>query len=144
MSGPRWKSKALPIARMVANILCRAHNEGLSPLDSAAKNFLEAMQNIHSNAKSHASATISLNGDHFERWLLKVLCGFMASGNSFSKQGQSLPQQPSQEFVRCLFGKDPLPHGFSFYCLGGAAPPPTLIPTTSASQHYQGVGNTPA
>ena len=117
VSGPRWKNKALPIASLVANILCRAHNEGLSLLDSTAKTFLEAMQQIHSNAKSHARVTLSLTGDHFERWLLKVLCGFMASGNSFSIQRQSLPQQPSQQFVRYLFGEDPLPDGFGFYLL---------------------------
>jgi hypothetical protein len=46
----------------------------------------------------------------------------MASGNSFSKQGQSLRQQPSQEFVRCLFGEDPLSDGIGFYFLADAAP----------------------
>lgn len=123
VSGHRWKSKALPIASMVANILCRAHNEALSPLDNVAKSFLEAILHIHSSAKPHAMVTITLNGDLFERWLLKVLCGFMASGNSFSRQGQSAPQQPSQEFVRFLFGEDPLPDGFGFYFVSGAPPP---------------------
>jgi hypothetical protein len=123
VSGHRWKNKALPIASMVANILCRTHNEALSPLDSAAKSLLEGIQHIHSGAKSHAIVTISLNGDFFERWLLKVLCGFMASGNSFSKEGQSVPQQPSREFVRFLFGDDPLPAGFGFYFLSEGPPP---------------------
>ncbi len=115
LNGPRWQNKAIAIDSLVANILCEHHNGLLSPLDSTAKQMFEAVQHVRSRAVSGLHIAISKDGHYFERWLLKMLCGVMASGNSFRDDRRLTKQPPSITFLRVLFGMEPFSDGCGFY-----------------------------
>lgn len=62
---------------LTANVLCKRHNEILSPLDDEASQFFRTLNNM---AKmKHVNSQISYDGEKIERWLLKVICGIIAA-----------------------------------------------------------------
>lgn len=78
VTSPRlnFEQKELRPANLTAKILCKRHNEALSGLDSKARDYFKCLK--HSEARLESGGgTDYFNGYDFERWLLKVLCGFI-------------------------------------------------------------------
>jgi ribosome biogenesis protein Tsr3 len=54
VSGLPWlkpdETKILPITQLAGNILCKRHNEALSPLDAMAGRFFTALKEMHDDA----------------------------------------------------------------------------------------------
>lgn len=104
VSGLRWQQtprQRIGVASLSARILCTKHNGLLSPLDSAARKFLDAHADI--NEAISASATTSLfrmfAGADIERWFLKVALGMAAVAK------EAIPDS----LVRGLFGAGGMP-----------------------------------
>jgi hypothetical protein len=83
VSGFPWleegESKLLAPNNLTANCLCTKHNSALSPLDSAALKFFEALRLCWINEGQPLHFLIS--GHDLERWLLKSLKALAVSGN---------------------------------------------------------------
>lgn len=94
-----------------ARILCKRHNEALSPIDRAGRDLQAAFIRYH---KGEGVRVVTVPGVHVERWLLKVMCGLIASGNVARVDGVAVPRELPIEWVRVLFG-EPMPDGWGLY-----------------------------
>ncbi len=109
------------ISNLVAKVLCSKHNSDLSRFDSAGQSLFAGMDQIDSTAgKAHeAPATIMVNGDDLERWMLKTLCGGLFSGNIQVSGGNLKSVYPPQEWLRILFENGQFPVGQGLYVRAG-------------------------
>jgi hypothetical protein len=108
VSGVPWspEPKIIPSNGLTARILCKTHNEQLSALDSEALRLFEWLEPI-AVPGAPLSDRIDLDGHLFERWLLKVLCGMLASK---SLQFSDAPVQgtPGLDWLEVLYGLAPM------------------------------------
>ena len=105
MGGLRWLPEApayVPPNAVAAKVLCKRHNSALSSLDAMAARLFDAFDNPRSWKMGRQMDIFS--GYDVERWLLKVLCGMLASRNvppNFLDMDTTIPD----EWVRILFGE---------------------------------------
>jgi len=81
----------------------------LSPLDDEANSIADLCTTFWD---SHRPNSALINGAHVERWILKLICGISADGSAHGQKAE-----PSPPVVRQLFGLEPMPERFAFYCL---------------------------
>jgi hypothetical protein len=109
---PNDTSQRISTAALTGRVLCERHNGALSELDTAALNFVRIAEQIHEGFNSGVDEEFIVDGDQFERWMLKVLCGFLASQNMVNQRGQRIRDwNPPRHwldslFKRCPFGTD--------------------------------------
>ncbi len=94
----------LPIGALAAKILCRRHNELLSPVDGEAirmKNFIDqAMASLSSgDACSSQKHHCSVDGRKIIRWFCKTICDLEALAK----------RKPEEVYVRRAFGRPNAP-----------------------------------
>jgi hypothetical protein len=100
--------KRVGIGSLVANVLCRDHNSRLSDLDATGNQLVEMIEQSH--GKERGFALRSVDGENFERFLLKVLCGILASRATRSGPGpEVIEMDPPAEWVDILFGRSDFP-----------------------------------
>jgi hypothetical protein len=104
---------------LTAAVLCERHNSSLSIFDSEAAKFLSHLKLLGSKSTpqqlSEVPEVFSVDGTLLEMWLLKTLCGVMASGN-FLIDGRSFGKVPPSEYlVNLLFSRDPWKTGIGLY-----------------------------
>jgi hypothetical protein len=92
-----------------ARILCQSHNSRLSLLDSEAKKLADGLHRFVDGAKH---TVVHLNGFLLERWALKTVINYLASGLADKKK-----RLPDQELVRAVFGLKSLSDGCGLYLL---------------------------
>jgi hypothetical protein len=115
-SGEVGKASA---ASLTSNVLCDRHNSSLSILDSEAARFFGHLKLLDSKTSpselAEVPAVFSVDGVLLEKWLLKALCGIMASGN-FLIDGKSFGKVPPSEYlVNLLFSDRPWKKGVGLY-----------------------------
>jgi hypothetical protein len=115
-SGFHWQEGAtMPLSpeAIAARILCKRHNEALSPLDAEAKQFFRTLREIDAalgdEAPPAASETFMFNGPDFQRWLLKCLIGLTESHNPPDRL------RDHDLCVRVLFGETTWPQYWGLY-----------------------------
>ena len=112
---PEGETSRVVGRRIEAKVLCQAHNEALSPLDRIGKRFGAAVVRaaLARPGDEPEGETILLNGEDFERWLLKILCGVKAMESRVDKTDWS----PPLVWLRALFKIDgeAMPGGFGFW-----------------------------
>lgn len=117
------KSSPLPVDALGSKILCERHNSMLSYLDASAKVFLTNLLQAFSKPKQGAmSQRVSVSGDDLELWILKALCGIIASGNlvrSARVQKQDLPRT----WIDILFSERPWEEGTGLHIRQDAMTP---------------------
>lgn len=115
ISGPRWLKKGeerrVSISSMSAHILCKRHNNSLSLLDNIGKRFFQFVLGINLQ-----SDILLINGFEIERWMLKLLCGQIASNWHSPFQGD---WQPPLTWTNILFGEDKIIDGNGLFFLTG-------------------------
>jgi hypothetical protein len=115
LSGASWmpqgESKRISIKNLRAKVLCDRHNEALSDLDEIGKKFFEFIR-----SDIVGNEFLMVNGDDLERWMLKVLCGYLASGGGPHNRGD---WQPPEQWLQILFGSDTVPNGSGLYIVRG-------------------------
>jgi hypothetical protein len=116
--GAPWlngKGETISTASLAAKVLCSGHNNELSVLDREAGRLFKAVcetENILlSPRKNPRHADYKFDGNLLERWCLKVLCGYAASGNF--QTGNVIPPPPN--WVDVVFGKAPFTEGHGMY-----------------------------
>jgi hypothetical protein len=123
ISGLPWQQegeeKILRAESLVANVLCNKHNGRLSPLDTEAASFFTTIYKSTRGGIQGAISTEDLrfqfDGRLIERWMLKVICGAIASGNHGGKS-----RMVPQSWIDVLFERRPWPQEFTFYLLNEA------------------------
>jgi hypothetical protein len=80
---PTGQDRIFPSEVLTAKILCKGHNEALSPLDERMRAFVETFNRYATGLASGPLPPSSLaltNGNDIEYWLLKTMCGLACSG----------------------------------------------------------------
>lgn len=96
IEGGHWqkeRSPLLPTSALGSNILCKAHNSLLSPMDTASARFIGALHAIYNEAQidsqlDDVSGTWH-SGEALERWMVKLSLGLFYS-KSARKNGRPL------------------------------------------------------
>jgi hypothetical protein len=101
---------------LASKVLCERHNNSLSQLDSVGGGFFHAFHQIHNELRTHPAPRryYLFNGHDVERWMLKTLCGVIASGST-----NNIPKdvRPPMEYLKCLFRGEKLPSTWGLYLL---------------------------
>lgn len=131
------------ISNLVAKILCRNHNSSLSRFDSAGESLFSGMDQIDSAAgkRDVPNGEIVVNGDDFERWMLKTLCGGLFSGNIPVAGGTLKSVQPPKEWLELLYSDGEFPPGQGLYLRAGT---PGIVFSTEPSVLKMAVVSDPA
>jgi len=97
---------------LVAKVLCKRHNEALSPLDAEASRLKETIGRFDADfgSSSPKQDLAIAAGEDVERWMLKTLCGFVAS-----KQHQKYEFQPLDRWAAVLSGNESWPAAWGLY-----------------------------
>jgi hypothetical protein len=108
LGGTPWlnEPKSIPSSALTARILCKTHNEGLNALDSEACRLFQWLAPIEGDGVA-PSEEINIDGKLFERWLLKVLCGLLASGNLRFSNARVVGT-PGVDWLEVLYGLAPM------------------------------------
>jgi hypothetical protein len=108
---PQEQQQELGIGSLVANILCDNHNQLLSDFDAAACYLIDGLDRINSTvgASDDLSEIIRVNGDDFERWMLKVACGLLFSGTLPFAPCESKGIAPPPNLLNIIFKKAKFP-----------------------------------
>ncbi len=97
---------------LVAKVLCKRHNEALSPLDAEAARLKEIIGRFDADFGTSAPMqdVAIVAGEDVERWMLKTLCSFVAS-----KQAKKNELQPLDRWAAVLSGEEPWPAEWGLY-----------------------------
>ncbi len=129
ITGVRGRSDGVvaSVKSLGTNVLCQRHNSAVSTLDTTA-GLLFGHINDRIDPKPGRPPALAnplrLRGHHVERWLLKYLCGVLASGMLARTDPADERKWPVPErWVRLLYGLEPLPDDWGLYGLLPAKPP---------------------
>lgn len=114
-------SQRYSIASLKAKILCARHNSMLSPLDTEAARVFEAIDRFEQDSANAVEAgvasTVAVDGERFERWLLKVAFG-LCKGKIFravASDAGAVELRNEELLLPVLFGLEPWPEGWGMY-----------------------------
>ena len=105
---------------LTAKILCENHNNILSPYDAAGGRFFEALADSEQPAPSSPARVAFVNGYDVEKWMLKILCGNVATGDYRDPTGLLKTGEVPKMWVEALYGTRPWPSGWGIYFSGEA------------------------
>jgi hypothetical protein len=119
----KGETRTIPGERLVAKMLCKPHNEYLSPTDSAAGHFFQVLSAFKQRAIMRARGArkpggidmYDVDGALVERWMLKTLINVMFDRDL----GADERWRPPDLWVRCAFGTSPFPAKCGLYLLEG-------------------------
>ena len=98
---PNGDKKRVSSASLTGKMLCERHNQALSPLDAVAAEF------FHFFTAEWAGDGVDVfltRGYDLERWLLKMMCGLVVSGNATLDGKRLSTWTPPPEWLEILFG----------------------------------------
>jgi hypothetical protein len=102
--------QSLPPSTYKANVLCKRHNNALSPLDSTAGAFFKGILKAPQFLQNNDLRVLILSGDDLERWILKTLCTHILVMGKFGKNWE-----PPLEWLEILWSVKPFPPGCGLY-----------------------------
>jgi hypothetical protein len=119
------KARTIPGERLVAKMLCKIHNERLSPLDSSAGHFFQVLSAFKQRGIMRARGAkkpggidmYEVDGALVERWMLKTLINVMFDRELTSDR----KWRPPELWVRCVYGLAVFPDWCGLYLLPGQA-----------------------
>lgn len=109
-------------SKFVANILCEDHNNALHVADDAALAFAKFMRNIALRYRNGAGEwgeheEITISGDHFQSWLLKLILNHAVGKAFVHQEGEFISPFPP-EAVDVLLGRAMWPRTWGM-CVAG-------------------------
>lgn len=119
----KGETRTIPSERLVAKMLCKTHNEYLSPTDTAAGHFFQVLSAFRRRAIMRARGArkrggidmYEVDGALVERWMLKTLINVMFDRDV----GADERWRPLDVWVRCAFGVLAFPAKCGLYLLQG-------------------------
>jgi hypothetical protein len=124
ISGLPWQTpqefRKVSTESLVSKVLCKRHNESLSPLDAQAGRLIRTIGSYDRgfNDENPRREMSLFCGEDLERWLLKTLCS-MVAGKQASRGGAPLDTKIPEKWVSILLGDEDWPPGWGLY----TAPP---------------------
>jgi len=121
--------KKIGLASLVANILCKRHNNALSELDAAASDafavFREAVRLNHVRQRIKRQPMwnvqrLTIDGPRLERWFLKTLINVSFGGQWTIGPGSHMAGSVSCNLVEIAFGRRPFENGAGMYTIAAA------------------------
>jgi hypothetical protein len=115
---PKDTPQSFGVESLESKILCAHHNHRLTNLDGEAATAFKAFEAMHYAAIGEVSAperVYSVDGDRFERWMLKTVCGGLYGGTMRAEGFQVKDVEPPLDWLRILYGA-PFPEGYGLYC----------------------------
>ncbi|MBL6447626.1 SEC-C domain-containing protein [Fulvivirga sp. 29W222] len=118
--GLPWQEKQsydlLSRKSMVSKILCKHHNESLSPFDVEIAYFYRAIVEFDEDFNSEQPSTDFkiIAGENLERWMLKTVCAFIAS-QQFHRNGEKSKLELKSIYNEILYEGRPFPSGWGLY-----------------------------
>lgn len=99
-----------------SKVLCRHHNNALSPLDSAVGRLVRTFGTFDRNFNSpNPRPELALFcGEDIERWMLKTICG-MAAAKQIARNKQALASPISRQLLEMLLGAREWPRFWGLY-----------------------------
>lgn len=84
IKGLHWQNEGVTVLKknaLISNILCTHHNTLLSPFDSEIGNLHKVINQYHTELQTPdpKDSFRIFCGEDLERWMLKTICGFVAS-----------------------------------------------------------------
>jgi hypothetical protein len=125
----RNKEVEIPVSRARANILCKHHNEALSPLDSAGTRGFRALRaawelhSIREKMRPHPwmIKQHKIQGRLLERWFLKTLVNLVCAEDGDIGWADGSPRAaPPPALVDCCFGPDRLVLPMGLYMIAAS------------------------
>jgi hypothetical protein len=114
IEGTPWApiAKSVGAGALTAHILCKRHNNALSPIDDTIGVLYDALLGaLHGRDVGEPS----LDGEDLERWAMKLMFGIAASGNvTYPGIGKVVAPTVPVEYLRVLFGEEEFPDGCGF------------------------------
>jgi len=106
LSGPPWlppgDRKILAPNAIASKVLCKRHNELLSPLDALGTRFFASIPDLLEQPKHENEHRFFFYGRDFERWMLKVMCGVICARYVSGRSMPPLEWQPTIELLKVL------------------------------------------
>lgn len=109
VSGFIWQKgqkMSLGPSSLTASVLCEHHNNTLTDLDN---NIVQIFRDFRTagDTSNHSFKNRKLNIDGLllQRWILKVMCGMLASGNAMKSPDSTFSKDIPVEWLQCLYGK---------------------------------------
>ncbi|MGC4034438.1 MAG: hypothetical protein QM764_00660 [Chitinophagaceae bacterium] len=101
---------------LVSNILCTNHNEALSDCDIEAGKLFRCIKEFDDdfNSPNPREEHSKFNGHNLEKWMLKVVCGLIAS-NQVASEGKQNRLILKDEFIDILFNDGIWPNYWGLY-----------------------------
>jgi hypothetical protein len=118
----RHELREIGVSRLVGRVLCKKHNEQLSPYDRAGKAMFAGMDGLNDAAGNPAmpDRVLHVDGDGLERWMLKALCGGLYSGAFLVTPTETMKGVcPPFEWLEILFGGALFPPCLGLYYMAG-------------------------
>jgi hypothetical protein len=115
---PKDMPQSFRVGSLESKILCAFHNNSLTDLDAEALKAFDAFEAMHYAAIGEAQAperVYSVDGDRFERWMLKTVCGGLYGGTMNADPFKVKDVEPPLDWLETLYGA-PFPDGFGLYC----------------------------
>lgn len=154
IQGLTWcaEPRRIPTKRAVARVLCKEHNEKLSPVDSGGVRALLAIDRASELARERkkrvemdwGTEKIAIEGLGLERWLLKTALNMAAIGETAGatkwESGEPMRQPPGR-FVQAVFDDVRLLEPMGMYAitpLAGREPLGRKISATSLKRVHDG------
>lgn len=110
VEGLPWltEPRALPPDALASRILCDRHNEALSELDTCALKFFNCVMTVPKLLRASGRKRDHLfmfSGPNLERWMIKVLAGMLASGNSALANRSTIRRRVPQGWLEVMLGR---------------------------------------
>jgi hypothetical protein len=115
---PKDTPQSFGVGSLESKILCAYHNNCLTDLDAEALKAFDAFEAMHYAAIGDAPTpehVYSVDGDRFERWMLKTVCGGLYAGTMNADPFQVKDVEPPLDWLETLYSA-PFPEGFGLYC----------------------------
>lgn len=105
--GRNSEGKWIQPERVIGRVLCTTHNQALSPFDDFAGNFGDELTRSMTAVTEGRpiSSVVGFSGCNLERWMLKALCGLVASDQAARSGGEALSSSVPERWVRWLFAR---------------------------------------
>ncbi|MFZ2493467.1 MAG: hypothetical protein WA208_18465 [Thermoanaerobaculia bacterium] len=119
------RAATISAERLVAKVLCKRHNELLSPLDAAAGDFFRVLKAFKYRAGMRARGArkrggvdvYRVDGALVERWMLKTVINLAFARRTPSGERWCVPAG----WVTSVFGRTAFPDGCGLYLLQGTS-----------------------
>lgn len=122
VSGFTWakEEKRVGINALTSKVLCERHNNALSTIDPVAERLFTGIRRIDAAFGGKVDLEevpdlVIVNGPDLQRWMLKALCGLVASGASTRDEGGQATWRLPDQLVQVLFGHFDWPGRWDLY-----------------------------